>query len=338
MRIVRVQPHMRGMRAETRARPAGAKSAAGGPPAAFTDTLSFIRDYRSPIPRINRIAGAINGRLCKAGVRMNTLKSVIVMLVVGYIAVVGLMYLAQRVLMYFPERVRTAPADAGYSEASESVLESEDGTKVIVWSVPPRESRPVIVYLHGNGGALRHRAERFKRLTENGYGLVALSYRGFGGSEGSPSEEGLIADGRSAYEFARLKHPQAPIVLWGESLGTGVATALAGEKPVGGMILEAPFTSTADIASATYPFVPVRLLMKDQFRSDERIGKVKGPILVMHGVRDRVVPIAFGERLFALAPAPKRFIRFANGAHEDLGTHGAVEAAMTFLEEEVRSK
>ena len=132
-----------------------------------------------------------------------------------------------------------------------------------------------------------------------------LSYRGYGGSDGKPTEDGLIADARAAYDFARATYPDAKIVLWGESLGTGVAVALAAEKDVAAVILEAPFTSTADVAFSAYPFVPVRLLMKDQFRSDERIGKVTAPVLVMHGARDRIVPFRLGEQLFAPPPTSR---------------------------------
>lgn len=263
---------------------------------------------------------------------MGSWKFVIVASVVGYVALLGLMYVAQRTLMYFPDTARTPPADAGFPQAQEIAFESGDRTKLIAWYVPPQENKPVIVYFHGNGGALQHRVPRFRPLAEAGYGILALSYRGYGGSSGSPSEEGLIADGRAAYELARLKEPETRIVLWGESLGTGVATAVAAEGMGDGLILEAPFTSTADIAFATYPFIPVSLLMKDQFRSDARIGKVKVPILVMHGERDRVVPISYGERLFALAPEPKRFVRFAQGGHEDLNAHGAIAAAIEFLD------
>jgi hypothetical protein len=108
--------------------------------------------------------------------------------------------------------------------------------------------------------------------------------------------------------------------------------ALAAERPVGRIILEAPFTSAVDIAASVYPFMPVRYLMKDQFRSDQRIGQVKAPVLVLHGARDRIVPIAFGERLYELVRSPKRLVRFADGGHEDLDQHGALAAAKKFLE------
>lgn len=262
---------------------------------------------------------------------MTLVKSILLIALASYAGIVGLMYLAQRSLMYFPETVRTAPAEAGFPEAQETVLNSSDGTRVIVWHVPPKENKPVFLYFHGNGGSLRYRVPRFKNLTADGSGLVALSYRGYGGSSGSPSEEGLLADADAAYAFAAAQYPTSKLIVWGESLGTGVAVALAAEKKADGVILEAPYTSTADIAFAAYPFIPVSLLMKDQFRSDARIGKVKAPILILHGQRDNIVPFAYGRRLFELAPEPKQFVPFPAGEHENLDAHGAQAAVKKFL-------
>jgi uncharacterized protein len=262
---------------------------------------------------------------------MSNLKSLIIFALAAYCGIVGLMYVAQRALMYFPDTARTVPADAGFAAAEEVTLHSADGTKVLAWYVAPRGDKPLVVYFHGNGGALRHRVARFAPMVADGTGLLALSYRGYGGSDGSPSETGMIADAMAAYDFATARCPASPMVLWGESLGTGVAVAIAAQKAVAALVLEAPFTSTSALAFATYPFLPVRWLMKDQFRSDERIHAVKAPILIMHGRRDRVVPIAYGERLFALAPEPKRMVRFADGGHEDLDRHGALKTAQEFL-------
>ena len=194
--------------------------------------------------------------------------------------------------MYFPERVRTTPAAAGLPQAQEVMLDTADGEKIIAWHVPPRGDKPVVIYFHGNGGSLRLRVDRFARLAAAGVGLLAVSYRGYGGSTGSPTEAGLIEDARAAYAFAAERYP-GRIVLWGESLGSGVAIALAAEKPVSKLILDAPFTSALDIAASAYPFLPVRLLMKDQFRSDLRIAQVKAPVLILHGDADSIVPIAY---------------------------------------------
>ena len=244
---------------------------------------------------------------------------------------VALVYFAQRSLMYFPDTSRTAPAAAGLRDAEEIVLDTADGEKVIAWHLPPRGNKPVILYFHGNAGTLTHRVERFQSLTGDGSGLIALSYRGYGGSTGRPSEAGLIADAMAAYEFAAARYPAERIVLFGESLGTGVAVALAAERKVARVILQAPFTSAVEVGAAVYPFLPVRLLMKDQFRSDERIGKVKAPLLILHGAFDRVVPLAQGERLLQLANEPKSLVRFPRGDHNDLDAHGAQGVVREFL-------
>ena len=261
------------------------------------------------------------------------MKTIFVFGLLLYVGLVGFLYLFQRGLMYFPDTVRTPPAQAGFPQASEDEIATADGEKILVWHSPARDGRPVVLYFQGNGGSLPLRATRFRALTADGTGLIALAYRGYGGSSGSPSEAGLIADARAAYDFARERYAPDRIVLWGESLGSGVAVALAAEKPVAKVVLESPFTSATDVAASVYPFVPVRQLMKDQFRSDERIANVTAPVLIMHGTRDRVVPFALGEKLFSLVPGPKRFVRFDGGDHEGLDGFGALEAVKKFLAE-----
>src|SRR3989442_2398711 len=211
---------------------------------------------------------------------MNTLKSLVIFALLGYVCIVALLYVTQRAMQYFPERFRTAPAVAGLPEAEEVVLDTADGERVIVWHVPPRADKPVVLYFHGNGGSLRGRVDRFRALTADGTGLVALSYRGYGGSSGAPTETGLVNDAVAAQSFTRARYPAERIVPFGPSLGTGVAVALAAQQPVGHLILQSPFTSAAHVGMQSYWFVPVRLLMKDQFRSDLRIGEVTSPVLV----------------------------------------------------------
>ena len=244
---------------------------------------------------------------------------------------VALMYVAQRALMYHPETLRTPPAAAGLFDVQELVLDTADGEKVIVWYAPPKRDLPLVLYFHGNAGALRYRADRFRALLGDGYGLVALSYRGYGGSTGSPSEAGMIADAQAAYAFAAAHVPAERIVVFGESIGTGVAVALAATQRIGRLILEAPFTSAVDVGARAYWFLPVRLLMKDPFRSDQRIGQVTAPLLVLHGERDQVVPLALGEQLFALANEPKRFVRFPAGTHANLVQYGALDTVRSFI-------
>lgn len=255
----------------------------------------------------------------------------ILAVLVGYGALLALAYAFQRALMYFPDTRRTPPVSAGLPQAEEMVLTSSDGESLIAWHVAPRGDKPVVLYFQGNGGALDMRAERLRALIADGTGLLALSYRGYGGSTGKPSEAGLISDALAAYDFAVARYPARRLVLWGESLGTAVAVALAADRAVGAVILEAPFTSAADVGAAAYPFLPVRWFIKDSFRSDLRIARVQAPILFLHGERDWVVPIRFGKRLFALAHEPKRLVRFPAGDHDDLDGHGARDIVKEFL-------
>jgi len=262
---------------------------------------------------------------------MTTLKWLLILAVCGYGGVLALMYVFQRALMYFPDATRVAPAQAGLPQAEEVTFTSSDGEKLLAWFVPPRGGKPVVLYFQGNAEGLPARVGRFTWLTADGTGLLALCYRGYGGSTGKPSEDGLIRDAAAAYDFARAHYPAGRIVLFGESLGTAVTVALAAGHEVAGVILDAPFTSAAEVGAAAYPFAPVRWFMKDKFHSDERIGRVSAPLLVLHGEADRIVPIRFGEKLFALAREPKRFVRFPEGGHVNLDDFGAAKVVKEFL-------
>ena len=250
-----------------------------------------------------------------------------------YALVVGVLYVGQRSMLYHPTATRISPAEAGLPEAQEVVLTTSDGEKLVAWHVPPRGDKPVVIYFHGNAEIVPWRAERHRKTIAAGLGLLAVNFRGYGGSTGTPTEDGLHRDALAAYAFAAERYPAQRIALWGHSLGTGVAVWLASEKPVGKLVLEAPYSSTADVAAGLFPWVPVRWLMKDQLRSDQRIGSVHVPLLIMHGAQDGAISIRFGERLFALANEPKRFIRYDKGGHIDLDDFGAGDAARAFIAE-----
>jgi fermentation-respiration switch protein FrsA (DUF1100 family) len=263
---------------------------------------------------------------------MTALKWLLIVVSVAYACGLAVLFLVQRSFLFpIPTAARTTPQAAGFPEAEEHVLATADGEKVIVWHVPAKPGHPVILYFQGNGDFLAGFFGRFRELIADGTGVVALSYRGYAGSSGQPSERGLLLDAAAAYTFTTARYSADKIVVWGFSLGTGVAVALAAEQPVGKLILEAPYTSIADVAASAFPIFPVRLVIKDPFHSDQRIARVNAPLLVMHGVRDGTIPIAFGERLFALAREPKQFIRFPDGGHNDLDAYGATATARQFI-------
>ena len=242
------------------------------------------------------------------------------------------MFLLQRSILFpIPQVARTTPAAAGFPAVEEHLLTTDDGEKVIVWHLPARPGHPVILYFHGNGDFLAGFFGRFRDVIADGTGVVALSYRGYAGSSGQPSEQGLLRDAAAAYAFTTARYSADKIVVWGFSLGSGVAVALAAEQPVGKVILEAPYASIAEVAASAFPIFPVRLVMRDPFHSDQRIARVKAPLLFMHGARDRTIPIGFGERLFALAHEPKQFVRFPEGGHNDLDDFGATATVRQFI-------
>jgi len=210
------------------------------------------------------------------------------------------------------------------------VITTSDGENLVGWWKPPEPGRALLLYFHGNGGSLLNRRDRVRMLTQDGRGLLIVSYRGYSGSTGTPSETGLREDARAARDWLSSYEPQR-IVLYGESLGTGVAVRLATERQVGGIILDAPYTSTADVANGLFWYLPVALLMRDQFRSIDRIGDIRVPLLVMHGEADSVIPIALSERLFRAANEPKRYLRLPGVGHELILESGGIDAVRRFL-------
>jgi uncharacterized protein len=263
---------------------------------------------------------------------MTILKWLLLFVAIVYVGGLAALFFAQRSFIFpIPQTVRVTPDAAGFPEAEEHFLTTADGEKVIVWHVPAKPGHAVVIYFPGNGDYLAGCVSRFRDITSDGTGLVALSYRGYAGSSGQPSEQGLLQDAAATYAFTAARYKADRIVIWGFSLGTGVAVALAADHPVGKLILEAPYTSIVDVAASLYPIVPVRWLMRDRFHSDERIARVSAPLLIMHGAQDPVIPITMGERLFALAHEPKQFVRFAEGGHDNLDTYGAIETARHFF-------
>src|SRR5690242_11648925 len=200
-----------------------------------------------------------------------------------YGVLLAALYVWQRALLYPASGVRTTAAQVGLAGFAFVTIATVAGVPIVGWYKAPQPGRAVLLYYHGNGGSLVDRRLRARLLTEDGRGLLIVSYRGYSGSTGTPTETGLRYDARAAYDWLTQRFPSERIVLYGESLGTGVAIRLATERPVAGVILDAPYTSTADIAQIAYWFVPVALLMHDQFRSIDIVKDVNAPLLMLHG-------------------------------------------------------
>ncbi|MBF9235461.1 alpha/beta hydrolase [Microvirga alba] len=248
-----------------------------------------------------------------------------------YACAIGALFLGQRNLEYPTSQQRATAAEANLVGFQDLVLTTPDGETLVAWWKPPQPGKAVIIYFHGNGGTLWSRRLRAHALTKTGRGLLMVSYRGYSGSTGSPTETGLHTDALTAYNWVTQSYEASRLVTYGESLGTGVAVRLATERSIAGLILDAPYTSTADVASKVYWYVPVGLLMLDQFRSLDIIQRVKAPILIMHGTRDPVVPFEFGEKLFRAAPEPKTFLRLEGVGHSSNLERGGLKAVDDFV-------
>jgi hypothetical protein len=250
---------------------------------------------------------------------MSLVKFFVVFAIVVYaVAALGI-YAFQRKLQYQAENKGLTPEGVGIIGASIETLATVDGEKIILWYAPAKAGMPTILYFHGNAGEMGDRPLRFNYYHSRGFGVAYLSYRGYGRSSGSPSEAGLMADADAAYDWLLVKGVEpSRIALLGESLGSGVAVQLAAKREVGALALEAPYTSTVEVAAKIYWWLPVHALMKDQFKSIDFIAAVVAPLLIVHGEDDGLIPVEFGKRLFAAANQPKELEIIPGFGHDVL--------------------
>ena len=239
-----------------------------------------------------------------------------------YTALVGGIFAFQRHLMYHPVTLLAAPAVYNLPLMRDVRLQASDGITLQAWVQTARPGFPTLVYFHGNGGNLGNRASKFGSFVHAGFGLVAVSYRGFGASGGHPSEAGLYKDARAAIAYAKhqMQVPQDRLIYFGESLGTGVAIQMATEKAPALLVLEAAYTSVETRSAELYPFVlGVKTLVLDKYDSLSKIKDVHAPLLMLHGELDTLIPVAHGKALFDAANEPKELIIYPHVQHADYG-------------------
>jgi uncharacterized protein len=258
--------------------------------------------------------------------------NVLLWLVAAYLSLCALAYFGNRLFMYFPDPTRVAPAAAGLAGVEEIELAAADGTKLVVWYAPAKDGEPTLLYFHGNAANAANRAPKIAMMLASGVGVFYLNNRGYGGSAGRPTEANNVADAIAAYDhLRRLGVPAGKIVAYGESLGSGQAVQLAGKRPVAGVVLEAPLTSTVDVAHSTYFFLPLSLLITDQYNVEHDIRSVTAPLIILHGEEDEVIPVEMGKRNFRAANDPKQIEIFPQAHHNDLFDHGAWDKARDFV-------
>ncbi len=254
----------------------------------------------------------------------------------AYLVIGGLIYALQGYLVYVPDRTRVAPALVGLPDVTERKLAVAPGVVLISWYGQAQPGKPTLLYFHGNGANLAARADRIRFFLDRGIGVYMMSYRGYSGSGGTPSEAANVADARLAYQDLRaLGVTAGETVLFGESLGTAIASRLAVDTPVAALVLDSPFTSITDIGASQYPWLPVRLLLRHRYETINIIDKVKVPLLVVHGEADDVVPVAMGRSIFAAARAaePKHLVTFPGAGHSNHAEFGSMAQVVRFITE-----
>lgn len=250
-----------------------------------------------------------------------------------YLAAGAALYLYQGRLVYFPNPQHVSPVEMGLAGVEEQTLKTAGGETLICWYAKAQAGQPTILYFHGNAGNISTRAERIRKYIGMGRGMFMLDYRGFGGSSGRPSEVANVADAKLAYQALRDHGVSAQdIILYGESIGSGVAVQVAAEMPARGLILDAPYTALVEVAANLYRWFPVGLLMTDRYESRRYLPQLKLPLLVVHGEKDQTIPIAMGREVLALAGGTKEIVTFPEAGHADHYLYGSFEAINAWID------
>ncbi len=273
---------------------------------------------------------------------MDEIGKVLVTVLVLYVVLTGFLFVIQRKMIYSPDPSPPSMQRGGVAGMEAVTLRTEDGLELLSWYSAARDGQPTIAFFHGNAGNIEVRGFKARAFMDAGIGVLLVEYRGYGGNAGDPTEEGLYQDGHAALAFlAERGVSRRETVLYGESLGSGVAVHLAWEaartEPVGGVVLEAPFTSLGDVAQHHYFYLPARKLLRERYDSAAKIGHIKAPVLVVHGEADRTVPVEFGRRIFELAREPKRGAWFPGYGHNDLFVASVGAEIIAFIKEFVET-
>ncbi len=249
-----------------------------------------------------------------------------------YAALLFVLFVFQRHLQYRPSGELQKIENYQLQGFVEEKLTTASGKKILAWYKAAPQNAKLILYFHGNAGNLSDRAHRFAAFAQAGFGVLAISYEGYSGSEGKPSESALIQDSEAALKFALdQNYMMQDLIYYGESLGSGVATQLAARFDPSAVVLESPYSSIASVAQKTYWFVPVKLLLKDKFESIKYAPKITAPLLIFHGTQDQVVPYLEGKKLYEAVKSDKKLISVSGAGHLDFSDEFLIAEMQKFL-------
>ena len=237
---------------------------------------------------------------------MNLFTLLLLILILVYFTILASTYIFQRNLLYHPTE-NNYSGDQILVSIEKVTIRTKDNINLIAWYHNKNiEKYKTILFLHGNAGSLENRIHKINHFKNMNVNFLIIAWRGFSGNKGKPSETGLYLDARSAVEWLKTNGViEENIIIYGESLGTGIAVEIAQNKNFAGIILESPFTSMVEAGKTKYPYLPVRLLLKDKYESDKKIKNIKSPILIMHGKVDQIVPFYMGKEMYKIANHPK---------------------------------
>ena len=264
---------------------------------------------------------------------MTKISSIMIYGISIYLLLIIIMFIFQRSLLYQPSRERLDVSYYNSSGLKKINFTTQDG--IILKSLfkkPSKSENNTIVVFHGNAGHIGHRVQKFKPFMDEGYGLLLLEYRGYGENKGKPTESGLYLDGKAALDFlTNYNIPVNKTILYGESLGCGLAVKFSTEESFKATILEAPYTSIADVAMRQYWYLPARWLVLDCYDIISKVKNINSPLLVLHGLKDKIISIDFGKRVFNSAPKPKQALYIPNAGHNNLYEFNIYKKVISFL-------
>jgi fermentation-respiration switch protein FrsA (DUF1100 family) len=252
---------------------------------------------------------------------MNGFLSIVLLAALGYGGLAGLLYLMQPRLLYYPNmptrELMATPTQTGLDYEAVT-LHTDDGVRLSAWFIPHPLPRATLLFLHGNAGNLSHRLESIRLFHDLGLAVFIIDYRGYGQSEGRPSEAGTYRDAAAAWDYLIGERHLAAheIVIFGRSLGAAIAAELASHTRPAALIIESAFTSVPNMAARLYPWLPVRWLSRYRYDTQGALETIACPVLIIHSREDDIIPYAEGEQLYAHAREPKRFMEL-HGGHGD---------------------
>ena len=249
-----------------------------------------------------------------------------------YLFVGFLLYLFQRKIVFNTSGIPKKPREYGLNNVEEVKIPTFDGLDLLAWCAKPVTNNPVLVYFHGNSFDIGERAYRIKKYNDSGFSTLIVSWRGFSGNDGTPSERNLYLDGKATIEWVlnNTHHKCEDIVNYGESLGTGVAVELNLKYEFCLTVLEAPFTSIIDVAKKRYKIYPTKFLVKDKFDNYNKIGRIKSPLLIISGKKDEVVPHSHSLELYERAKVEKKSLFIDEAMHNNLYDYGIEKTVINF--------